>query len=245
MNRGRPIATLVLGAFTAVAMSAQPAPFEQIAIDAYRAAIRSAEAGRGTRPIESAFSALESMHDALMRVRNGHTVLEGLSDAEFARLHQLPGAIVNREEVLLVEPSPDYFTKLATARGDRADRAFAAALKATYPESVWPIYTEQQTDISGCTRFGSLELITTYRAWSDFRRRFSGRYAARARHEIDAVTDRLTQSTCACGALLSVEREFQQFLRAFPTSSASDAIERRLEALRTGRSNMRPNCIAG
>jgi hypothetical protein len=245
MNRRRPIAIIALGAFAVVAMSAQPSPLEQLAIEAYRTAIRSAEAGRGTRPIESAFSGLESMHDALMRVRNGYTVLEELSDAEFTLLQQLPGAIVNRDEVLLVEPDPDYFTRLATARGDRADRAFASALKATYPESVWPVYSEQQTDSSGCTRFGSLDLIKTYRSWSDFLRRFPGRYVARAHKEIDAVTERLTQSTCACGDLVSVEQKLQQFLRAFPMSSAERPIERRLQALRTGRSNMRPNCSAG
>lgn len=238
-------ATLTLGTLTAAAVSAQPPRSEQAAIETYRVAIRSAEAGRGARPIEFAFSALESMRDALIRVREGHTALEQLSDADFTRLQQLPGAIVNRDEVLLVEPNPDYFTKLATARGDSADRAFASALTATYPESVWPVYSEQQTDVSGCTRFGSLDLVKIYRSWSGFQRRFPGRYVARAHKEIDAVTERLTHSTCACGDLRSVERELQQFLREFPMSSAESTIERRLQALRTGRSNMRPNCIAG
>jgi hypothetical protein len=245
MNRRRPIAALALGLFMVITVSAQPSSPEQMAIEAYRLAIRSAEAGRGTRPIEFAFSALGSMRDALMRVRNGRTVLEDLTDVQFTRLQQLPGAIVNRDEVLLVEPNPDYFTRLATARGDRADRAFASALKATYPESVWPVYSEQQTDIGGCTRFGSLDLVKIYRGWSDFQRRFPGRYVARADKEIDAVTERFTQSTCACGDLLAVERELQEFLRAFPLSSAAGTIERRLQALRTGRSNVRPHCTAG
>ena len=58
-------------------------------------------------------------------MRNGRTVLESLSDEEFGRLRrELPGAIINREEVLFVEPDPDYFKRLAAARGDEADRTF-------------------------------------------------------------------------------------------------------------------------
>ena len=52
-------------------------------------------------------------------------MLESLSDEEFGRLRrELPGAIINREEVLFVEPDPDYFKRLAAARGDEADRTF-------------------------------------------------------------------------------------------------------------------------
>jgi hypothetical protein len=181
-----------------------------------------------------------------MQVRNGQDVLESLPDEEFQRLaRDLPGAIVNREEVVFVEPDPDYFTKLAAARGDGADRAFFSALKTTYPKSVWPVYVEQQTDYSGCTRFGSMTLVETYRAWSDFQRKFPGRYAAGAKKETDAVIERLTTSTCACGDLVSVEEELQRFLRSFPTSSARARVDQRLQALRARRSDIRANCVAG
>jgi hypothetical protein len=242
---GRPfIITIALVGLVTTTGLAQLSMADQAAVDAYRSAIRAAESGRSSRGIEAAFSALVSMREALMQVRNGKDVLESLPDEEFQRLgHELPGAIVNREEVVFVEPDPGYFAKLAASRGDRADRAFFSALKATYPESVWPVYVDQQTDYSGCTRFGSL--VETYRAWFDFQRKFPGRYAAGAKKETDVVIEHLTTSTCACGDLASVENELQRFLRTFPTSSARAKVGQRLQALRARRSDIRPGCVAG
>ena len=137
---------------------------------------------------------------------------------------------------MFVKPDPDYFTQLASVRGDPADRAFFSALKATYPESVWPVYVERQTDHGGCTRFGSMTLVGTYRAWFHFQRTFPGRYAAGAKKEVDAVVEHLAESTCVCGDLASIERELQGFLerlsdrfessgdRPAPASAAGSAI---------------------
>jgi len=187
------------------------------------------------------------MRDVLMRVQNGHrTVLESLPDEAFMRLaRELRGAVINREEVVLVEPDLDYFQKLAAAQGDGADRAFFAALKATYPESVWPVYVEQQTDAGGCTRFGSMSLVKTYRAWADFQRKYPGRYPGAASREVDAVLKHLTESTCACGNIATVEQELQQFLGSVPPSSARDKVDQRLQALRARQSGIRTSCVAG
>ena len=77
--------------------SAQLSTADQAAVDAYRSAIRAAESNGSSRGIEAAFSALVSMRDALLQVRNGLSVLESLPDEEFERLQrELPGAIVNR-----------------------------------------------------------------------------------------------------------------------------------------------------
>ena len=181
-----------------------------------------------------------------MRVRDGRTVLESLSDQEFTRLErELPGALINREEIVFVAPDPAYFGRLAAARGDAADRGFFGALKATYPEGVWPVYVEQQTDYSGCTRFGSMSLVETYRAWMEFQRKYPARYVAPAKKEAEAVLDALTQSTCACGDMAGVEHEFQQFVRVSPLSPARREVERRLDSARAGRSNIRVKCVSG
>ena len=75
---------------------------DHAAIEAYQSAIRSAESGTSPRAIEVAYSALRSLREALMRVRNGSdTVLEAMSDEEFTRLQrELPGVLINREEVV-------------------------------------------------------------------------------------------------------------------------------------------------
>jgi len=219
---------------------------DQAVVETYRSAIRSAASGRSTRGIESTFSALASVRDALTEVRNGQTVLESLPDEDFRRLgRDLPGVVITRGETVYVTPDVDYFMALATARGDGADRAYCAALKATYPKSVWPVYVDQQTDYSGCTRFGNLSLVDTYHIWSDFQRRFPRRYVTGAKREIDAAMEHLTKSTCACRDKAAVEQELQRFLHDFPTSSIRVKIDQRLDALRAGRSDIRLNCISG
>ena len=158
---------------------------------------------------------------------------------------ELPSALINREEVVFVEPDPAYFAKLAAARGDSADRAFFAALKATYPEPVWPVYIEQQTDYSGCTRFGSMSLVDTYHAWAQFQRGFHDRYVAAAKHEVDKVIEHLTESTCACGTKASVEQELERFLESVPASPARAKVDQRLGAVLAGRSDVRTSCVSG
>src|SRR5438093_12653227 len=185
-----------------VLLLTQLSPSDRAAVERYRSAIQSAESAASRLAIEPAFSAARALREALTQK------LESLGDEEFKNLQQLQGLLINREEVVFIKPDVDYFTKLAAASGDEADRAFFAALKATYPESVWPTYIEQQTDYSGCTRFGGMTLIEAYRVWLEFQRRFPNRYVNGANEETDAVLHELTQSTCACGNAAGVELEF-------------------------------------
>jgi len=244
---GRTVAALAVLAATVA--SAQPAPPYQAAVAAYKAALaRLEEHARGRRDLEAAFQAALNIHQALFAPSQDgkETVLEQLPPAEYQRLqNDLPGILVNREEVLFSEPDPDFFVQLAVGHGEEADRRFFAALKATYPESVWPVYVQQQTDYSGCTRFGSGTLVDTYRRWAEYTRSFPGRYAATVQRETDHATGELTQSTCACGDSATVERELQQFVRAFPASPIRQAVNQRLRALQTGQSDIRPRCISG
>jgi hypothetical protein len=247
MNRRRhAIVTIALIGMGTVAGLAQLKAPDQAAVDTYRSALRSAELAGGIRGIESAFTALTALRSAMLEVRNGKTVLESLPDEDFRRLQRgLRGALISREETVYVAPDVDYFKTLADARGDGADRAFCSALKTTYPASVWAVYVHQQTDYRGCTRFGSMSLVDTYRVWSDFQRMFPGRYTAGAKKEVDAVIDSLAGSTCACGDTAAVEQELQRFLRDFPTSAIRAKVEQRLEALGAGRSDIRTNCQGG
>src|SRR2546426_1676785 len=222
-----------------VLLLAQLSPSDRAAVERYRSAIQSAESAASRLAIEPVFSAARALREALIQK------LESLGDDEFKNLQQLQGVLVNREEVVFIKPDVDYFSKLAAARGDEADRAFFAALKATYPESVWPSYIEQQTDYSGCTRFGGMTLVEVYRAWLEFQRRFPDRYVSAAKEETEAVLHELTQSTCACGNAAGVEQELEQFLRRFPESPARVRIDQRLQSLRNRRSDIRPNCTSG
>jgi hypothetical protein len=216
-----------------VALMAQVPASDRTTIARYQAAIKSGA-------IESAFNELTSLGETLPRV------LESLSDRDFEQLQRdLPGAIVNREEILFVEPDVDYFVKLAASLGDAADRRFFVAFKMTYPESVWPAYAEQQTDYSGCTAFGSGKLVEAYRVWSQFQTDLPNRYAGGVRRELDRVSRELAESTCACGDPASIQSELQGFIQIFPNSPIRAKVEERLNALKTGKSDIRAGCISG
>jgi len=214
------------------------------AIQAYRTAIQAAETSHRPRAIERAFTALANLREALMRVGDDHkTPLESFSDLELTQLRRdLHGVLLNRDEVEFVEPDCAFFSALAKAKGDAADRAFFAAFSATYPQSVWPVYVNQQTDLGGCVRFGSLSLVETYGTWLDFRRHFPGRYSAAAGSEVDAVALKLALATCACDSVPEVERELEQFIERFPRSPVRPAMEQRLNDLRAGKATIAPHC---
>jgi hypothetical protein len=225
---------------------AQLSDLEQESVDIYFGAVRAVESQAATGSLENAFYALAPVREALTRPRDSRwTLVESLSTDEFERLKgELPGVTIIREEIVFVGPDPDYFIRLAETRGDAADRAFFTALKATYTNAVWPVYLEQKTDAGGCTRFGSGTLVGTLRTWLDFQQRFPGRYVVPARREVERVQGALVQSTCACGDRSSAVQEMDTFLTAFPTSPIRPQLLDRVEALRSGRSDVRASCTA-
>src|SRR5262245_21270475 len=115
----RTLIIVVLLMLTAAAFD-QISTAEKAVIDAYRTAIMPAETRPTERAIETAFTALGKVREALTRARDNQlqTALESLSEDEFERLKRdLPGALVNRSETVFLEPDPDYFIKLSAAHG--------------------------------------------------------------------------------------------------------------------------------
>ncbi len=227
-------------------LMAQLAPSDRPVIEDYRAALREVQARGGTGSLEPVFSRALRVSETLLRVGgDGLTVLESLSEADFTRLvGDLPGLLVNRDEVVYVKPDPAYFLRLAERYGAHEDRAFFRAYRRTLPSGVWPAYIEPQTDYSGCTAFGRGELVATYRLWREFGRSFSHSYAATVARLMQDIEESV-QSTCACGDAASVERELRDFLAAFPTSPVASAVRQRVLELREKRSPIRFSCVSG
>lgn len=90
-----------------------------------------------------------------------------------------------------------------------------------------------------------MSLVDTYGIWSDFQRRHPGRYGRAVTEEIEAVLEKLTESTCACGDLATVEREQRVFVSKFPDSRHRPAAVKRLNALRNGHLKVPERCISG
>lgn len=232
----------------ATTTAAQSLPSARDEVNAYRDAIAAAESAETRRGVESAFAAVVDLREALLAPAPGgkQSVLESLSDTDFARIEQLPGVMIRRVEVLVVHPDAEYFVTLATRVGDRADRRFAVALAATYPNGRWPVYVEPQTDHSGCTAFGAGVLLEVYLAWSAMERDFPRRFGAAVKREREAVIEKITSSTCACGDAASVVGELERVAAALARADPiRAAVYERLAALEDGRSNIRFDCISG
>jgi len=110
---------------------------------------------------------------------------------------------------------------------------------------VWPIYIDQQTDVSGCVRYGSGTLVSSYFTWTAVRRQYPKRYEEASGRHLDAIVKALTESTCACSDRASVEHELTEFLRRADTSDVRTRVEARLAAVRSGDTNMRFGCKSG
>ena len=234
--------TVAVFATTAVA---QLKPSDQATIDLYKQALKSAENGSGT--VEDAYDLSKSVEHLLTDYEEGTGyLLESVSDEEFSRLSkELEGMLINREEIIFARPDVDFWSSLARKNGDSADKAFFSALKKTYPNSVWPVYNEQQTDVTGCTRFGSLSLVKTYGIWKHFRAAFHNRYKSFVEAESEAVTEEIATSTCACGKLAGARKEITEFLRLYPKSPVTKRLKERLRKLKTGKSEIRESCLSG
>jgi hypothetical protein len=206
----------------------------QTAVEQYRAAV--AAIGRGG-PVERAFErAIDVRSELLGR-------LESLPESEFVRLQsELPGLIINREEVQIVAPKPAFFLDLARVHGRAADVAFFEELQRTYPDSVWPSYVRQVTDITSCTDFGSGELTARYAAWLRYRRAHHRAYRAEVDRQLAEIEQHAAQGTCACGDAATVAKELRAFARRFPRSRVHTRVAKRVEALRAGRSDIRFHC---
>jgi predicted DNA-binding protein (UPF0278 family) len=240
------VASVVLVSCCLVMPGAQRPDSARTAIDAYRMAIQAAQKEPSRGRLEVAFNAVGSLRDELLLSREGgRSLLESLSEQEFTALaHELAGLVVSRDEAIFVEPNVVFFGRLA-ARGDPADLAFFAALSSTYPQSVWPVYIDQQTDYSGCTRYGSGTLVSTYVKWVALRRQYPKRYEEASSMYLDEIVKQLTESTCACSDGASVERELTEFLRRAAASEVRARVEARLAAVRSGRTDIRFACKSG
>jgi hypothetical protein len=176
----------------------------------------------------------------------GDTRLEQMSTETYRSVAtQLRGVAINRDEGVFVWPEIDFWTSLASSRGGAADRAFFAAWEQTFGDGLWPSYAWQQTDYSACTAFGHNALVDDYGMWTTYRRRFPGRYSSAVRERIDAVEDEIEHSTCACEGPDGVRREFEIYLRRFPSATNRSVVKQRLDSVKSGRSGIRFDCHSG
>lgn len=173
-------------------------------------------------------------------------IIEQLSDEDYAFMEKnMKGYVVNREEVILVEPDIRFFSKLASKVGTEQDRIYFSFMLKVMPEGFWPVYIMRQTDVGGCIEFGNGLLSTLYKEASDIVPKLSGYYRKQLDGTIEDIGDQLTTGTCACGKIASVKRELQTFLEMNPKASIADRVRARMNVLQRGGHVIRENCIGG
>lgn len=166
------------------------------------------------------------------------------TDYKFVKKH-LKGFVVNRQEVIVVEPDTAFFRALAEKHGTDNDRLFSQFLHEWMPAGTWPVYINLQTDFGGCTRFGDGFLAELYLKGNKLLPQMTGYYAREITKIVKEVSFELTAGTCACRDRQSVIKEFEMFLDFNSGSELSGAIKNRLEKVREKRDSIRYYCSAG
>jgi hypothetical protein len=215
-------------------------------VDACRTALQTLKSRQRGASVEVTFAAAVAVRRALLERHGDSTVIEDLSERDYAKItHDLVGMVVSREEVLLAEPDAKIFLSLARQYGGAADVAFFKEYLATFPDSVWPVYVEQQTDVTACTRFGAGALVRRYEGWGAFRLKYPTSYVTAAAERLSHIETAIAESTCACGSKKEVLRELQEFVVKFPSAPVAAKVRSRVRELKTSSSTMRFNCSSG
>lgn len=172
-------------------------------------------------------------------------VIEDLTEAEYSFLEKkMKGFVVNRREILYIEPDLKYFAELAKMRGTKSDVAFFALMRQFKPDNVWAAYIEQQTDVTGCTRFGSGLMTRLYKKALQYKRTYPKAYRVEIDEEISELVLSFNDNLCACGDRASVLREFRIFIKAFPRDKHTPQIKKYLKNIKS-RKDFRYNCASG
>lgn len=204
----------------------------------YSAALKRFEVRKGRSSLETVVHKGKAVSDKLDEI-------ESLSEIDYALLKKkMRGFTVNREEILFIVPESKFFARLAATRGTRADIAFFFLMRKIKPDDVWTAYTEQQTDVTGCTIYGNGSLTKLYGRILKFRRTYPRSYNQDINDESAAILEEFTGNTCACGTRNSVIREFGSFLKAFPKDKRTREIRDRLLTIRKSK-DFRFSCHSG
>jgi hypothetical protein len=235
-------AVTMLALVVAGVVSAEPSGYRAATQD-YVAALNRLTSHAPDTSLEDVYSRAARLGEALL---SPPSALESMPEVEFQALRkQLPGFILNREEVLIAQPEPSYFLDLAKRYGQPVDRAFFGLQSRGRPDGVWPVYMQQQTAYSGCTLFGQGKLVDSYRGWRHFRSEFHQAYDRFVTQALADIEEQVARSTCACGDPDSVSTELAEFAAAFPESAVAGAAASRARAVREHRSTIRFNCLSG
>jgi hypothetical protein len=173
-------------------------------------------------------------------------IIEELPTGDYEHaVRDMKGFVVNRDEVVLVEPDARFFSTLARKVGTDQDRAYFGFMVKVAPEGYWPIYVVRQTDVGGCTDYGTGTLSKLYAEGTETASKLGPYYRREVEKTLGDIARQLTGSTCACGDLESVVQELRTFLATSPRAAPAAAVRARLASIERGERVMRTECVGG
>jgi hypothetical protein len=173
-----------------------------------------------------------------------HADLMNYSPEQFEQLKTLlKGWILERGEVLLVEPDPQFWRKFSIKRGQKVDQEFFDLLVRTRPDPAHPVYIKQQSSGEHCTIFGDLKMTHLFQDWFFFKKRNGQAYRPYVQEEMDQISAQLLHASCVCGEAPSVLAEYRGFIKAFPHADVSGMLRGRLADLQSNRLVLQYRCL--
>lgn len=138
-------------------------------------------------------------------------------------------------ETFVGNPKFNFFIQLAKDNKTTEDTEFFELAMKTKPDGIWPIYIDQETDLSGCTVFNG-SLTTLYKSWTEFQKKYPKAYAKVTQDEIENIQQKLTESRCFCDKTAeTVLKELQLFSKENPKSIIIPKIKNRIDQIKAGK----------
>ncbi len=217
----------------------------------YARALASVRDAGGRSSIEAVYAlartAIDSLQLGSVSGSDLENPLDRMDDSTFVAVQRAtPGLTLSHEQGWTwAARDLAFFAALAQEKGDSADVAFFRASTVTHDAGDWPVYSEQLTDESGCTRFGTGSLVRSYATWAAFRARYPRRYARWAAAELGEIEDEFTRGDCVCADRAAVVHELRLFVKQFPSARIAASVRARIRRITSGKIAIRERCRPG
>ena len=108
----------------------------------------------------------------------------------------MKGFVINRDEVLFIEPDLKFYAQLLKTHGTKADVAFINLMRQIKPDNFYAKYIEMQTDVTGCTIYGNGVLTTLYGKTMQFKKIYPKAYIKDVNEETDKILEEIGRASC-------------------------------------------------
>jgi hypothetical protein len=154
----------------------------------------------------------------------------------------LPGFHVGAGPAIYVIANSQAFLELAKERGNAVDRRFFELLHQTFQGTPTRVYVDQFDEVQACYHVGSREMLSLYKAWTQFQASNPNAYKEAVKDEISLLEQVYTSATCACSSHEVVDAGLEAFLKAFPKARIAPQVRERVEKIHTKNSDIVFRC---